>query len=585
MPNDIFISYARQDLEFVKQLHQDLTTRGFLAWFDTEENPGPMHNLVNLDPIIRESKVLLLVLSPDAVASKDVDDHLRRAKNLYAKSIVPLIWRTIPGDLPKPMQNYLIGIERIDFTGTTSVENFNKLANTLSKYISGPPSTTFTIPGDVAEVTRVTGNKVIMDSATKTPGTPSQVEAPVSAGRRLGAMANKPTVTQKTISPLALGAQVVSNIIIPLELDPVDEEMIEGEIRWLFSAVDQLLRFLGSEVERSQPVTESIPPKAHILPEANNQLLNTLSDDDLKLLTIRFEAKSSNLLTHLDLYLNRNLRQLLQKETQMGEAGKGDGHLQSQIKDTRIRAINTVQEIAQAIDQAYGIQVNSPNQLLEILERHVNPILLGSWVISKVITPLGLSAEDEAFVTAEVKWLFSAADNYQRIYQAVVKKLVEEKKKLTGSGLRKKSLIEALTRRLLEIRQEEIAASDEPLSVTIPSDAQISPEATNRLLNLLDKNELFSYFDIREENIYNPLNSQIASALDQIRSQLQGLDTLTQREVKMGEEGKRNIELQNNLKNNRLYIIKVLQQMAQQMSEAYGVLVSTPAQLLELLET
>ena len=37
MPNDVFISYRRKDLEFVSQLHQELTNRGISAWFDQED--------------------------------------------------------------------------------------------------------------------------------------------------------------------------------------------------------------------------------------------------------------------------------------------------------------------------------------------------------------------------------------------------------------------------------------------------------------------------------------------------------------------------------------------------------------------
>lgn len=580
MPNEIFISYVRQDLEFVRQLHENVTARGFSAWFDTEENPGAMHTLIKLDPIIRASKVLVLVLSPDALASKDVNDHLHRAKNLYAKPIISLIWRAIPADLPKPMQSHLIGLKKIDFAETASPENFNKLADVLSQHIAVTTAITLNISSEATEIAGAKGDKIIMGSVISSTHAPSQAEAPGSSGRRLGALTNKLITGQKTISPLALGAQVISLIVIPLELDLAVEETVTAEIRWLFRAVDHLLALRHNQIPRSQPISEPIPAQAQTLAAANNQLLNTLDEAALT----ELEEACNSFLNQLNTWLNKNLGQLLDRETRRGEAGKGDGELQSQIKDMRIQAVKSVQQLAETMDRAYGIRVSGYDQLLEALAGQVNPILLGSGVVSKVIVPLGLSSEDEAFVTAEVRWLFSAADNYLRICQAVVKKLIEEKKKLIKSGLPRKSFKEALTKRLPQIRQEEIELA-KPVGLAIPADSQKLPEATNRLLNLPDKNEVLFYLDVRQGIVYDPLKNLMTASFDRIRSQLQVIDTLTQRETKMGEEGHRNIELQNALKGSRLYIIKVLQEMAQQMNEAYGVQVTTPTQLLELLET
>lgn len=577
MPADIFVSYTQPDLEFIKQLQQDLTARGFSIWFDTEEKPGPMHNLINLDPMIRECKVLLLVLSLNALASKDIEDHLHRAKNLYTKPIIPVIWQAIPGNLPRLWQNYLVGTERIDFAGTASVENLNKLANTLAKYINTASPVTFTPSGGAGEVAGVT-----IGSATKTVGVPVQGESPASAGRRLGALVNKSTATQPSVNPLALGAQVISLIIVPLELNPVDEERVKGEMRWLFSAVDHLLKSLHNEILRSQPIVEPVPPHLQTLPEVNHQPLVVLNDDDLE----NLRSDTSSRLKILNSFLN-NLRILLDKETQKGEEGKGDSYLQSGIKDTRIQILNTIQKVSQNIYQAYSIKINSPDQLLEILEGRIGPILFGTLVISKVIIPLGLSSEDEAFVTAEVKWLFSAADNYQNIYQTIQNRLITEvnelKDKLGAQFFRAELITQELTKLLPIIRQEELERSPD-LKVAIPSEAQKSSQSVNRLLNIPDENDPIFYL---EGSILAPQKNSFLTSrfFNRFNSYLQGLDILLKREAKMGEEGKRNIELQNDLKNNRLYIIKVLQEMAQQMSEAYGVLVTTPTQLLELLET
>jgi hypothetical protein len=243
-----------------------------------------------------------------------------------------------------------------------------------------------------------------------------------------------------------------------------------------------------------------------------------------------------------------------------------------------------VQQAAEEINKAYGVLVSSPGQLRKFLEEHVNPIALGSQIIAKVITQLGLEADDERFVTGEIQWLFSAADNYQQLYQALQQRLTQEKNNLKEAGLPLKSRTGELSKRLPPIRQAVIAGG-QPLAVVIPPDAQKSPEATNRLINFPDNDDLSFYFDVRSGITYGPQESNVKSLFNRITSALQNLDGFIQRETQMGEEGQRNVNLQNDIRQTRIQTIVPLQEIAEHMNKAYGILVTTPDQLTELLES
>jgi hypothetical protein len=62
------------------------------------------------------------------------------------------------------------------------------------------------------------------------------------------------------------------------------------------------------------------------------------------------------------------------------------------------------------------------------------------------------------------------------------------------------------------------------------------------------------------------------------------LSLLIERERQRGEEGKRDIALQNQIKGERLNIVKKLAEVGQTLNGVYGILVTSPEQLGELLE-
>ena len=76
----------------------------------------------------------------------------------------------------------------------------------------------------------------------------------------------------------------------------------------------------------------------------------------------QIESGFKRINTHL-----RNLSILLDQEAMKGPDAKGDVYLQNQIKSARLEIVKILQELAQLINQAYGILVTSPNQLTDLL--------------------------------------------------------------------------------------------------------------------------------------------------------------------------------------------------------------------------
>lgn len=167
--------------------------------------------------------------------------------------------------------------------------------------------------------------------------------------------------------------------------------------------------------------------------------------------------------------------------------------------------------------------------------KRIEPETLGSLVIVTVITPLDLDTEGQEFVNGELEWLFSAAEH------------------------------------LTKINRSEIDRN-QPITQPIPPDAEKHPQANNKLLDRVDD------FDLQ---IWE---GQVASGLTRINTHLRNLNILLDQEGKQGLAGKGNVYLQNQINGACTEIVRVLQEMAELMSQAYGIRITSPDQLIELLE-
>jgi hypothetical protein len=552
MPTDIFIAYATPDLAFVQQVQQQLTERGFSTWFDVDNDNTDLAHITQTKQIIQDSKVLLLVTTPDSVNNDKVRGEVKAAHENYGKPFIALQWQAVTA-LPGAFRALLFrASERIDFAGNNSAAHFEQLVTLLSRY--APP---------------------------QAPPGPASAAAQPAEGRRLGGLAAK-AGTKTGKSPLALGEQVIARIITPLELAPADNDYFSGEIKWLFSALDHLLKVSRGELDRNTAVPEPIPPEVETIPAANNQLLAAANVADL---TANL-GEGITPLTRLDTQLNRTLAYWLDQEVQAGEQGRGDPYLQSQIKDTRLDIARIVaKELVSLVETAYGVSLSAPQTLVELLENQINPIALGLSIKANIITRLdSLSAENQEFVGEELEWLFNAANGYLISYNLIQRELGREKRRLSQQGVPAAAQKSALEQRLPAIRQQVLNDS-RSLPSPIPPEAETGAQANNRLLHMLDDGKLNAYFRITEGGIVVEPEQEftVRPLLNNLDTRLQGLAVLRQRATKLGADSQSNLALQNTLGHEQREIIAGLQQLARVMQAAYATFVTTPDQLAELL--
>ena len=123
--SQVFISYSRRDLSFVKSLVDDLKEAGYDVWYDLSELEGGSRWGKEIQNAIQNSQYIITVLSPDSVASEWVEREFLYASKLKLK-IIPLFYREC--ELPL---NYL-NLNYIDVQGGNYRQNFNKILSALS---------------------------------------------------------------------------------------------------------------------------------------------------------------------------------------------------------------------------------------------------------------------------------------------------------------------------------------------------------------------------------------------------------------------------------------------------------------------
>lgn len=347
MPNDVFISYSRRDETFIKQLYQILIDRGISTWYDRENIGVASHWPTEIVEGIRDCKVFVLVVSPDSTASVNVRKEVDLAQR-YQRQIIPLIWR--PTDIPVAMEYQLAGIQWIEFNENTSDENFNQLAEVITGLIGG---------SSMAEATA--GKAVATESKIPAVDVEEAAEAPakkkLGGRKRLGGLKKK-----QTLNPMGTGAAVISSVVVTLGLDVEEQDFVNEELKWLFSALDNTLKIRRGDIEKEHPISMPIPDDAERDERADNKLLSTVDEFNMQIWEGQIESGLKRIDTHL-----KNLNILLSQEAMKGPDGKGDVNLQNQISGGRMEIVKVMQEMAQLMNQAYGILVTSPDQLVELL--------------------------------------------------------------------------------------------------------------------------------------------------------------------------------------------------------------------------
>jgi formylglycine-generating enzyme required for sulfatase activity len=109
MGDHVFICHARQDQDFVLKLAANLKERGVRVWLDQWDIPASADWDLTIDNALYDCAQFLIVLSPAAIASREVRGELRTALD-ENKPIVPVLYQTCR----TPRQLRLI--QHVDFT-------------------------------------------------------------------------------------------------------------------------------------------------------------------------------------------------------------------------------------------------------------------------------------------------------------------------------------------------------------------------------------------------------------------------------------------------------------------------------------
>ncbi len=352
MPNDVFISYSRRDEDFIKQLYQSLIDQGISTWYDRENIRVGNQWATEIVEGIRDCKVFVLSLSPDSTASVNVRKEVDLAQR-YQKQIVPLVWR--PTEIPVAMEYQLAGIQWIEFNETVSEEKFSQLANVVQRLMGGSSMTE--AAGD-AQISKESPIPAMEAEEAPAPAKKKIGGKKLGGRRRLGGLKKK-----QTVQPIPIGAAVISGVVVTFGLDVEEQDFVNDELKWLFNALDNILKIRRGDVESTQPIAVPIPEDAERDETADNILLNAGDEMNMQIWEGQIESGLKRINTRLN-----NLNILLDQEAMQGAAGKGDVYLQNQIKGDRLDIVKLLQQQAQLMNQAYGILVTSPDQLIEMLE-------------------------------------------------------------------------------------------------------------------------------------------------------------------------------------------------------------------------
>ena len=120
---DVFLSYAREDKAVADRLSAALLERGKDVWIDVEDIRGGASDWrANVRAGIEAAKVVVLVLSPDLLASVVCGEELERAVALN-KRIVPVLRRPVDGLAVPPAveaPNWIYAREEDDFDASVA---------------------------------------------------------------------------------------------------------------------------------------------------------------------------------------------------------------------------------------------------------------------------------------------------------------------------------------------------------------------------------------------------------------------------------------------------------------------------------
>lgn len=101
----VFISYSREDKDFVRRLDQALMKRKRETWVDLEDIRPTEEWLASVYAGIEGANAFVFVISPESVKSKSCLKELTHAVE-HNKRLVPVVWREVEDSVvPDPLSS------------------------------------------------------------------------------------------------------------------------------------------------------------------------------------------------------------------------------------------------------------------------------------------------------------------------------------------------------------------------------------------------------------------------------------------------------------------------------------------------
>jgi TIR domain len=142
----LFVSYSRKDAATVRQLVAALEAAGHDVWIDTDDIRGSERWRTSVATAIRGSDVVLLVVSPAAMASSSVEREISVAAEDSLR-IVPVVIE--PAPISVGLKYDLAGVQHVSFVDRPFEDGMADLAAALIDPVMASPVATEAVPPPV----------------------------------------------------------------------------------------------------------------------------------------------------------------------------------------------------------------------------------------------------------------------------------------------------------------------------------------------------------------------------------------------------------------------------------------------------
>lgn len=121
----IFISYSRSDVEFARRLAHSLSEMGAQIWIDVNDIPAGMKWSSAIQQGLNVCQVMLVIISPDSMASTNVEDEWQYYMD-EGKPVIPLLYR------PAEKHFQIRRLQHVDFHTLSYDAAFERLVRELA---------------------------------------------------------------------------------------------------------------------------------------------------------------------------------------------------------------------------------------------------------------------------------------------------------------------------------------------------------------------------------------------------------------------------------------------------------------------